>query len=114
MVLDSIFRTLSRPKLDAEFISTAVYVICAINLLFRTPEYQNMEWCFISIRKKEKRLYGAHAGNQLEHLPWKQVAELVKDSGASVPLSNLSAGHELVKTTVSDLLIWLTSSNING
>lgn len=53
------------------------------------------------------------AGAQLEHLPWKRVAELVKDGGEAVPLATQAAGHEQLKTAASDLLIWLTRSNLD-
>jgi hypothetical protein len=52
------------------------------------------------------------AGKQLEHLPWKKVAELVRDDGSQASLEALSEGHEQLKMTVSDLLIWLNASNI--
>lgn len=52
------------------------------------------------------------AGKQLEHLPWKKVAELVRGDGSQASFEALSEGHEQLKTTVSDLLIWLNASNI--
>ena len=53
------------------------------------------------------------AGEALGHVgQWGKVSAMLSGSGKQASLEDLSEGHGQLKSTVSDLLIWLNASNV--
>ena len=53
------------------------------------------------------------AGEALGHVgQWGKVSTMLRGSGKQATLEELSQGHGQLKSTVSDLLIWLNASNV--
>lgn len=53
------------------------------------------------------------AGEALGHVgQWSKVSAMLRGSGKQATLEELSQGHGQLKSTVSDLLIWLNASNV--
>lgn len=44
---------------------------------------------------------------------WAKVANMVREAGNAAPTKLLEVGHDQLKTTLKDMLIWLNSSNVD-
>lgn len=58
--------------------------------------------------------YEALAGSALgQSEQWAKVANIVREAGNAAPTKLLEVGHDQLKTTLKDMLIWLNSSNVD-